>query len=478
MNQQKLDQIKHVHLIGIYGISVSSLALISAKRGYSVSGSDNSIGTETQRKRFVDAGIRVFHGCAPENLPTDIPPECIAVVYTAAVKPDEPELSAARSMGMRIFGRAEFMELLTCDIPIRIGVSGTHGKSTVCGMIAEIMLAAELDPDVLCGAELPSIGGAWRLGASERIVYEACEYKNSFLQLHPTVAVITNIEEDHVDFFHGIEEISDSFFNYASGVSRAIVGIDSTESERLANRLGESAVTCSVTRKCADYFADGIKTLGGVRSFTLCYNNIKEKISAVGEVEDRKREPQRICDISLRVVGAHNLSNALIAAATAMEIGIPPEFIAEGLGRFSGLRRRMEYRGEFNGALIYDDYAHHPTEIKAALAAARSMGFRFICCAFQPHTYSRTAHFFCDFANSFTDADEVLYADIYAAREQNTYGITSKELATVTKNGYYLPTRELIAEHFKRIAAPGVLLLTMGAGELNKVAELIIDGKL
>jgi len=460
-----LAGIKYLHFIGIYGISMSSLAIVCARLGYTVSGSDTGSGDEHRRRALMEAGIKLKQGNAPENLPINSQSgAAAAVVYTAAVTESDRELSAARGLGWQTFGRAEFMELLTREFPLRIGVSGTHGKSTVCGMIAEIYLAAGFEPDVLCGAELSSLGGAFRIGSGQRVVYEACEYKNSFLNLRPTHAIVTNIEEEHTDFFKSIEETREAFFEFTDRAERAVICVDSVESGLLAARLGKKAITCSAysgvrgkeqNAVSADYYAEDIRVDKGLFSFSLY------------------RRGEYLAAISLMVPGRHNLQNAVTAAALASETGVPMEFIAIGLGRFSGVKRRMEYRGTLNGAVIYDDYAHHPTEIKATLAAARSMGFKRIYCAFQPHTYSRTAHFMREFAHAFADADQVAFADIYAAREQNVYGVSSQELAGITPNGIYLPTAELIAEYFRRIAAPDMLLLTMGAGELNRVADLL-----
>ena len=456
--QSSLSGINHIHFIGIYGISLSSLALLSAHRGYAVSGSDTDSGRPSVKNRLSAANIVVFNGNTTGNLPSHLPSTQVAVVHTAAVTDDNPELTAARARGMRIFGRTEFMELLTASIPTRIGVSGTHGKSTVCGMLSNIFISAELDPDVLCGAELPQIG-AMRIGSGERMIYEACEYKNSFLKLHPTHAVVTNIEEDHLDFFKDISEIRESFFRYASSAYSATVCTDSVEGRGLATRLSNRVTTCSVDTEDADYFQRNAVAELGRYSFALCHRG------------------EALCDIALRVVGRHNLQNAVVAAAVAIENGVSPEFVKMGLEAFNGVKRRMEYRGTVNGAMIYDDYAHHPTEIKATLVTAKAMGFDRIICAFQPHTYSRTAKLWNEFTAAFEQADQVVFADIYAARETNTYGVHSRELAAATPNAIYVPTPELIAEYLKSHAAPKTLILTMGAGVLDRVADIILTNK-
>ena len=454
---EKLNGITHVHFIGIYGISVYSLAVITARLGYTVSGSDTGEGTALRRNALSEAGIRLYRSHSADSLPKNVPPSQITVVYTAAVTDANPELTAARETGMRILSRAEYVETLTCRIPLRIGVAGTHGKSTVCGMLARIFTEAGLDPDILCGAELPSLGGAFRIGSGERIIYESCEYKNYFLKLNNTHAVVTNVEADHPDFFHGIEDVRASFRKYTEKAAAVTVCIDGAESRTLADTLGEKAVTCSVSDRRADYYADNVSAVMGRYSFDLV------------------KRGNALCRITLRVVGAHNLQNAVTAAATALENGITPTDVRKGLESFTGVKRRMEYRGTLNGAVIYDDYAHHPTEIRATLTAARGMGFKKIYCAFQPHTYSRTAALFREFTASFYFADQVIFADIYAAREVNTYGVTSKALTNATPNAIHIPTAEGIAEYFKSIAAPDILLITMGAGELDRVADIIFN---
>lgn len=458
--------VRAMHFIGIGGVSMSALAEIAKLSGYEVSGSDSGGGERL--KKLEGLGIRVYREHDAANLP-NIGDGDVAVIYTFAISADNPELTAAVSRGMTVFSRAELLGRLMLSRDKRIGVAGTHGKSTTCAMLGDIYMLAERDPTVICGAELTRSGDAFVLGEGESIIFEACEYKDAFLSFSPTVAAITNIEEEHLDHFHGIDDIKRSFDRFISGASRAVLNIDDpnireiTASGRLERRLigggaygGEPrTVTVSLYDRGADMYASEIEFCAGSATFKVLWHG------------------RPVCTVRLCVPGRHNISNALVAAATALCDGIPPEVIGEALSSFRGLPRRMELRGEYKGAVIYDDYAHHPTEIRATLSAARAMGFRFISCAFQPHTYSRTALMFCELARAFEDADEVLFADIYPAREQNIYGISSRELACATRGGHYLPTPGLIAEHFKRIAAPGVLLLTMGAGRLDAVADII-----
>ncbi len=460
-------QIRHLHFIGIGGVSMSALAEMAKLSGYDVSGSDNGGGERLDKLERL--GIRICREHCAEALPNnDI--ATTAVIYTSAISAENPELSAATARGMRVFSRAEFLGQLMLSYKQRIGVAGTHGKSTTCAMLADIYALAGRSPTVICGAELAGSGNAFVLGESERLIFEACEYKDAFLSFSPTVAAVTNIEEEHLDYFRDINDIKRSFKKFISGASTAVLNIDDSNlrgftassdifahnSEKNTTSGDTRLITVSSYDRSADMYASEISFCGGFATFKVLWHG------------------KPTCSIRLCVPGKHNVGNALIAAATALCDGVTPEIIGEALSSYRGIRRRMELRGKYKDAVIYDDYAHHPTEIKATLAAAREMGFRFISCAFQPHTYSRTALMFCELTKAFEDADEVLFADIYPAREQNVYGISSHDLACATRNGYYLPTPGLIAEHFKKIAAPGVLLLTMGAGRLDKVSDIIL----
>lgn len=458
-------QAEAIHFIGIGGISMSSLALISQQNGYKVTGSDTGDGDTIALLK--SHGITVYPEHSEDNLPAELPKERVAVVYTAAIAETNIELNAAKSRGFKIYSRAEFLGKLMNSYKYRIGVSGTHGKSTVCGMLNSIYTLAGRDPSIICGAEIPDIGGAYRYTNSDRLIFEACEYRDSFLSFSPTVAAVTNAEAEHLDYFKDIKAIENSFRRYIYSADTAVINSDDPLLRKITapnsnfpldnSTMRPRILTVSVYDRSADMYASETTYCAGFATFKLMWHG-----RPMGNV--------RLC-----VAGKHNVSNALIAAAVAFQDGISPEIITEALSSFRGIKRRMELRGKYNGAVIYDDYAHHPTEIRATLTAAREMGFRFISCAFQPHTYSRTALMFCDFVRSLELADEVLVADIYAAREENTYGITSRDLACAIRNGHYLPTPRLIAEHFKNIASSGVLLLTMGAGRLDRVADIILD---
>lgn len=312
-------------------------------------------------------------------------------------------------------------------------------------MTGECFVRAGTEPSILCGAVMPSLGGAFRVGTGEKLIFEACEYKDSFLSFNPTVAAISNIEAEHLDYFRDIGHIRRSFEQYARGAERVVMNVDCPEAAELYRRLGGKAIACSLNGENAEITARNALESRGFWEFSLVYNG-----------QDCGR-------VRLSVPGRHNVSNALVAAGVSLSEGLAPEYVVSALCDFRGISRRMEYKGSLNGALIYDDYAHHPTEIKATLAAVRAMGFRKVICAFQPHTYSRTALLFSDFTTAFEDADTVIFTDIYAAREENVYGVSSRQLAEAVKNGIYAPTDSDVERIFREMAEEGVALLTMGA---------------
>ena len=448
---------EELYFIGIGGISMSALAMIARRSGYSVSGSD--VGSGDKIGELICGGVTVNRHHAAENLSALSPKGC-AVVYTSAVAEDNPELVEARRRGFKVYTRSAFLGELTGRYGRSVGVAGMHGKSTVCGMLAEIFTQAELDPSVICGADIPTLGGAYRVGGADTLIFEACEYKDAFLGFHPTLAAVTNIEAEHLDYFGSIERIRSSFTKYVSKARRAVINTDSEEAARIAAALRSAdevprPLTCSRKDGNADLYADKVTLDCGFAEFTARFSG----------------EPA--LHVRLSVPGIHNADNALLAAAVAFECGISPDVISRALESFRGIGRRLERVGELNGAEIYDDYAHHPTEIKATLAAARAMGFERIICAFQPHTYSRTAAFFSEFVAALKGADEVILADIYAAREKNLCGISSAMLASALGNAVFLRTSAEIEARMREYAEKGTLLLTMGAGELHRVARAL-----
>ncbi len=438
---------RKIHFIGIGGISMSSLAAITEKKGYTVTGSDRAKSAMTERLEA--QGIKVFYSHEEENVL-----DCDVIVYTAAVHPDNPEMKKGSAMGIPLITRGEYLGWLMSEYKCRIGVSGTHGKSTVTSMLTEIYLAGKYDPTVVSGAELSSIGGAYHLGGAEYFIFEACEYCDSFLSFCPTTSVVTNLEYDHADYFKTMEQLRASFRRYVSYGSLAVLNADDPEALALKDTYDGRTVTFSA-RGEGDYNAENTVYNGGCASFTLV------------------RHGSKLGEITLTVPGVHNVYNALAAAASALENGADIEAVTAGLKSFGGAKRRFEYKGRTEkGAEVYIDYAHHPSELRVTLNAARSFGRRVVA-VFQPHTYSRTASLFDDFTASFADADVTLFADIYAARETDTLGVSSELLAEKTENGICLNTFERIAEYLKENCTENDIIMILGAGDVIKVADMI-----
>ncbi len=444
---------RSVFFIGIGGVSMCSLAEITLKDGMRVLGSDRVESERTVRLRGLGAEIFLTHEA--EHIQT-----ADAVVYTVAIGEDNPEYVAAKERGIPLISRADYLGYLMMRYPIRIGVSGMNGKSTTTAMCAHILMQVG-DPTVFCGAEATEFGGSsCHIGEGrDQMVFEACEYMDSFLDFNPTLAVILNIEMDHVDYFQSMGQIRASFRSYAERTGEnGLVLINRDDEQVLAamrDFTGE-LITYSTKMEGADFYAKDITSQKGLRSFDWFCR---------GELLGR---------ISLPVPGWFQVDNALAAACASYLCGVPPKQIIHGLESYHGIKRRMERRGCLNGADVFDDYAHHPTAIAGTLAGAREMGYRRILCAYQPHTYSRTAGLFSEFACAFDAADRVYLADIYAAREKNESGVTSKALAeAVGERATYCGSLSNLAETLQREAQEGDLLLIMGAGDIEDVFQLL-----
>ena len=437
-----------IHFVGIGGISMSSLAAITREQGYEVSGSDRVMSKLTERLQ--KSGITVHEGHNAQWVQG-----ASLVVYTAAVHGDNPELAEAGRLGIPLCTRAAYLGWLMSGYRERIGVAGTHGKSTVTSMLTEIYLAGELNPTVVSGAELREMGGAYHIGGEDYFLFEACEYCDSFLSFCPTTAVVTNVDYDHADYFKTMDQLIASFRRYIGYAERAVLNFDDPESVLLAESYDGEVISYALDHE-ADYTAKNLTWERGCASFDLV---------GKGSV---------LCRIRLSVPGKHNVLDALAASAAALTCGATPEAVVKGLAAFGGAKRRFEYMGKTEaGALVFNDYAHHPSELRATLSAAKALGYRLVA-VFQPHTYSRTATFFEDFAASFGDADEVIFADIYAAREENVYGVTSALLADKTPGAVCLHDRRTIADHLLATSGEGDLILILGAGDILKLGELLL----
>ena len=449
---EMLKDCHSIFFVGIGGISMSALAQISLSLGYRVGGSDRSENVQTAQLKA--KGIPVFPSHDAKNIEN-----YDAVVYTVAIGADNPEYLAAKAAGKPLLSRADYLGYLMVSYHHRIGVAGMHGKSSCTAMCAQIFLAAT-DATVLCGAELPLLGGSTcNIGnEQEHFVFEACEYMDSFLDFNPTLAVILNMGMDHPDYFKSLEQVRASFLNYARRTGKdgtVLYNADDAESVLALQEFEGRQVTFGI-EKIADYTARNIRHENGRTYFEFW------------------RGEERLCEICLHVFGRHNVYNALAAAAAASICGISPDLIEKSLADFVGTNRRMERKGILNGAVVYDDYGHHPVEINATLSGAKEMGYQRILCAYQPHTYSRTATLFDDFVRAFDCADRVYFADIYAAREQNTFGISSENLAeSIGKTAEYCGSFENVAKALTRDAKEGDLVIVMGAGDIYKIYDLL-----
>lgn len=454
MYQIQFDKPVHVHFIGIGGISMSGLAEILLSRKFPVSGSDSHESALTDQ--LAAQGAVIHYPQMAENITDDID----VVVYTAAIHPDNPEFRAAQEKNLPMLTRAQLLGEIMRNYKEAINVSGTHGKTTTTSMITEILLEAHKDPTVSVGGMLKDIGGNIRVGGQETFVVEACEYTNSFLSFFPTIEVILNVEADHLDFFKDIDDIRHSFKLFAEKLPEdglLVINKDIKHSEYFTQELKCRVVTFG-HEKDADYTANFISYDKFAHpSYTLFYKG------------------EELARVELGVTGEHNIYNSLAAVAVARSLDIPMEVILRGLKRFTGTDRRFQKKGSVNGFTIIDDYAHHPQEIAATIEAAKKYPHRKLWIVFQPHTYSRTAALLDDFAGALSQADEIVLADIYAAREKNTIGISSddlrKHMLEQNTNVYYIPKFEDIEDFLLQHVEEADVLITMGAGDIYKVGD-------
>ncbi len=457
MYKIQFNQPIHIHFIGIGGISMSGLAEILLRAGFTVSGSDSKESNLT--KKLVSEGARIFYGQRASNIQegTDV------VVYTAAIHPDNPEWKAAAEKQLPMLTRAELLGQIMDNYKQSIAVAGTHGKTTTTSMAAHILLAAETDPTISVGGILDIIHGNIRVGGSDVFLTEACEYTNSFHHFYPKYNIILNIEEDHMDFFENLQDIRNSFHRFAKNTA--------PDGVLILNDTIEDPQELCADLSCRVVFF-GLKPDSTYRGDNITYD-------ANGcPAFDVYCAGALMGHIQLRVPGEHNVSNALAAIAFAAEAGIENDAIIRGLESFGGTERRFEHKGCLGGIEIIDDYAHHPTEIRATLAAAKNHPHDRIICVFQPHTYTRTKAFFTEFAQALSSADIVVLADIYAARETDTLGISSADLAEAIRKlgteSHYFPSFDEIENFLLKKCINNDLLITMGAGDVYKIGEKLL----
>lgn len=457
INDNILKDKKHIHMIGIGGSGMYPLAQILHSKGYYLTGSDNN---ETDTLKAVRAmGIEVFLGQKAENVKgADL------IIRTAAIMQDNPELIAANESGVPVLERSELLGLITKWYKNAVCVSGTHGKTTVTSMITQILKEGGMDITAYIGGKLPIIGGSGCVGTSETMVCEACEFEDHFLKLYPDIAVVLNVDADHLDYFGTLENVIKSFNKFCSMAGKIIANGDDRNTLAALSGLDKEIITFGYSEGC-----------------TWQPANISRKNGLLTEF-DILRNGELFTHASLHVPGEHNILNAVAAAAAAYESGADGETVRRGLDSFRGAKRRFEKYGEIHGITVCDDYGHHPAELEATLKAAKTLDFKRVWAVFQPFTFSRTALLLDDFARVLSIPDKCVITAIMGSREKNTYNIYDKDLGSLVKDSVYFENEqdhdknfELCAEYVSSHAEEGDLILTMGCGDINKCAHLILE---
>ena len=443
------------HLVGIGGVSMSSLAEVLKGMGILVAGSDMNESRNVQNLR--DKGIPVAIGHRAENVTEDVE----FLVRTAAVHDENPEIVRARELGIPVFERTQAWGAISRDYSNALCISGTHGKTTTTSMCTHILMAADRDPTVMIGGTLPLLNAGHRVGHGNTIVMEACEYYDSFLAFYPTVAVILNVEADHLDYFKNLERVKQSFRAFAEKVPEdgtVVANLDDPNTMDALKDIGRRVMTFGMSPR-ADVYARNVKFIGDNTSFDIMYRG------------------RKFTDVLLHVPGMHNVKNALAATAAAICLGIRPNAVKYGLAGFNGAGRRFEFKGKYNGADVYDDYAHHPSELRALLDTVETLNYKRSVLVFQPHTYSRTRSLFEDFVAQLKRPDVLFLAEIYAAREKNIYGISSADLAARVENARFFPGFPELEEALRQTAQPGDIILTVGAGDVYRIGEDLVKSE-
>lgn len=453
LNIAKLENKSKLYFLGIGGISMSAIAMILKENGFSISGYDRTVSEVTDN--LVKNGINVFSEFDPSQLN-----DCDAIVYSAAFGTDHPIYQAVLQTGLELYSRAEILGAIANLYKNSIAVAGTHGKSTTSGMLGHVLLnATACDPTVVVGAVMRDVGSTYRVGKDGNFVFEACEYKDSFLSFFPKIAVVLNIALDHTDYFTGIEHMRESFIQFMNNGGSdgyAVYNYDCENCRICAEKHIGTNITFSAEGDInADYCAKNVEIISGFASF------------------DVYKKGQFYISLKLSAPGEHNISNALAVVACCDLINISKEDIVKGIVSYAGVGRRFEYKGSFCGADVYDDYAHHPDEIKVTLNAAKGLSRGKVIAVFQPHNYSRLRDLFDEFKTSFGDADLLILCPLYAAREACGTEVSSEKLANEIDHAIYFDTFDQIKEHLRKILKAGDLLLIMGAGDIAKLANSI-----
>ncbi len=445
----------NIHFVGIGGISMSGLAEILLTNSHKVSGSDSKDSKIVKRLR--DLGAEVFIGHKQDNISEDFD----LIVYTDAISTDNIELLEAKNRGIDIIDRATFLGALMKNYTDSIAVSGTHGKTTTTSMLSSILNNTDINPTILLGGQLEEIGGNVRLGSRECILTEACEYKGNILKYFPSIAIILNIDEDHLDFFKSMDHIVETFASYSENLKEEdylIINNDDINKDIIINRTKGKVVTF------------GIDTISNFSARNISYDNNSTKFDLY--IDNNYKS-----SIKVNLIGKHNVYNILASIAASSIYGVDINTIRENLANYSGVQRRLEFKGYYKNVKILDDYAHHPTEIKVTLDAIRKSTEGRIFCVFQPHTFTRTQKLFNSFSSAFINADIAIITDIYAARELDDGSVHSKDLVNAIKNtkAIYLNSFEDIKNYLIDNLKPNDLVITMGAGNINELGESLLE---
>lgn len=445
-----LDNIKNIHFIGIGGSGMYPIVEIMAGKGYNITGSDQKISDNTLAEEKM--GIKVIYEHKKENVHN-----ADLVVYTAAVHEDNPEIIEAKALNIKMMERSVILGIITSWYKNTICISGTHGKTSSCAMLTDLLLNTKNEPTAVIGSALKSIGGNGRLGKSENMVCESCEFHDTFLELSPDIAVILNIDADHLDYFKTMDNLINSFNIFAKKATKAvIVNGDCENAMKAINNVKADIITYGL-KNTNEFYATNISLNGLKSSYDLMHNNMK------------------IAEIQLNVAGLHNVSNSIAVAICAILSGVSIDILPKALEKYTGVARRLEFLGEKNGIAIADDFAHHPTEMTATLEVAKKLGYNKIWLVFQPYTYSRTAMLFDEFVEVLKIPDRVVMTEIVSAREENTYNIYTKDLVEKIPNSAWFNTFNEIADYILKNAETGDLVLTMGGGDIYKCAHMILD---
>jgi len=457
--EQNIESGRRCHLIGIGGVSMSALAEILHGMGVHVTGSDISENKAVKDLRAL--GVEIIKGHHAVNVDG-----AGYIIRTAAVREDNEEIIAARKQDIPVFERAQAWGYIMRKYTNAICISGVHGKTTTTSMVSHILLAADMDPTIMIGGTLPVLESGCRVGKGDIIVVESCEYYNSFHNFHPTIAVVLNIDSDHLDFFKDLDDLKSSFRKFASLIpSRGFIvcnGDDANTMDALIP-IDHELLTFGFNEKVC------------ISGLPVRVQGVNVSVSGRTPSMDVLYDGELTCKIKLQIPGKHNLQNALAATAACLAAGVPSSAIEEGLYGYTGVGRRFEFKGNYNGADVYDDYAHHPSELHALLNAVEALNtYKRIILAFQPHTYSRTKALFSDFVKELKRPDIVFLAEIYAARESNDIGISSQELAEAVPGAKCISEFPALLDRVGYIAREGDIILTVGAGDIYKIGEALV----